>query len=74
MNVAPYLPRALRVYLLDQPIPEKWKKAIEQSLELGDPEEIKKKLELGGWKSSYNMALVLVIMVMSAFVIFGILN
>lgn len=69
MNIWNYIPHAISTSLLNQPIPENWKQGIERSMNLSEAEAINQKLNLG-WKGNYNMIAALVILVVSAFVIF----
>lgn len=69
MTIFKYIPRALRVALLNQPIPENWKNGLESSLGRNETEAIENKLDLTR-KHNYNMIAALCILIVSGFVIF----
>lgn len=73
MNILSHLPRGMRTFLLDQPLPEGWKRHIEVSLSTGDtaPKGLPHQL---GQKRNYNMVAALVILVLSGFIVFSIAN
>lgn len=73
MSIWKYLPRSVRVSLLDQPVPETWKKSIETSMTLSEAEAIQEKLNLS-YKRDYSMIAALVILVVSGFIVFVIIN
>lgn len=69
MNIWKFIPRGISTNLLNQPIPESWKNGIEHSLTPSDSDAINQKLDLG-FKHNYNMIAALVILVVSAFIVF----
>lgn len=73
LSIWKYLPRSVRVSLLDQPVPETWKKSIETSMTLSETEAIQEKLNLS-YKRDYSMIAALVILVVSGFIVFVIIN
>lgn len=71
------LPRCVQKFLLSQPLPDQWVEALQQKLD--DDEEDKDpyghKLDLSaGWKQSYNLILAMVILCLSAMVMYLILR
>lgn len=73
MTIFNYIPRTLRVALLNQPIPEHWKNELEHSLEFKESDAINENLNLGR-KANYNIIAALCILFISGFIIFIIIN
>lgn len=73
MNIWNFIPRSISANLLSQPIPDSWKNGIERSLSINEAEAINQKLDLG-WKRNYNMIAALVILVVSAFIVFVVIT
>lgn len=71
MNIWLVVPRALREFLLAQPLPEAWLAAIRASLEEHPDESARKELGLT-WKRSHSMIAALIVLLFSAFIMYGI--
>lgn len=69
MSICNYIPRAFRVALLNQPIPENWKNGIERSLGQNEVEIVNNAIDLK-YKHNYKMITALCILVVSGFIIF----
>ena len=73
MSFWAYVPRSLRVFLLKQPLTDATHDAIRASFTPGVEEDAREKLGLQ-WRRSYNSLLAVIVIVISAYIIYRILR
>lgn len=73
MNIWSQLPRGMRLFLLNQPLPESWKQQIDATLAPSDETAVASKIDTGH-KRDYSMLAALIVLVFSAFILFAIAN
>lgn len=73
MNFWFLLPRRMRTFLLRQPLSDKQLERIRESLALSEEEQVRQQLDLT-WKRSYSMITALIVLILSAYIMYCILR